>query len=91
MNTREVRELKRGQKNSEILYVAWVDPQSDEDGWKEIEEACKLELAHIETVGFPIRWSPHLVLAQSYDGENEQVKDTLAVAWPLVVEACWLR
>jgi hypothetical protein len=74
---------KKPKTKIQTVAVLWTDATSH-DRWEDIDEAKKLELAKINTLGTMIyEDAEKIIVALSIDEDLEQVSQTLAIpkAW----------
>jgi hypothetical protein len=69
-------------KNFPLVYVTWLDAESDGD-WQSIED-LEDHLPEVHTVGLLIKESKSMItLAQNFDDKNEHVSNIISIptAW----------
>lgn len=70
----------------ELTIVKWVDAVS-EDSWEEIDEAKKLDLHEIFTVGFLLdQDDSKIIIASSWDKDREAVAQHIAIPLAWIIE-----
>lgn len=73
------------------VYVVWRDAVSS-DSWERLDEAARLELHEIRTLGFLVSEDDsQLVVALNYDRDGDAVSQCIAIPQDWIVKRRTLR